>query len=175
LSRPALSILEHLITDLRELEKNCAMHQFQYTVKTQASPAQAWEVYSNWNLWPKFANIYGNIVWSEGRPWEVGSRMEIEIVRPVRSMIDHLIICCEPERELGWIDRCLGITMSQWVEFTRLPSGGTKIHTWGDLSSPNALVGIKTAKHLVEVFTETWYENYRMACDEFQDSCELAC
>ena len=122
------------------------MYAFQYTVKTMASPAQAWDVFSNSKMWPRFANIYGDIAWTEGRPWEVGSRMRIEILKPVRSTIDHLIICCDPARELGWIDRCAGVTMSQWVEFTALPSGGTKIHTWGDLSSPEMKFGVKPAK-----------------------------
>lgn len=149
------------------------MFQFQYTVRTIASPAQAWEVYSNWNLWSRFASVYGEIQWSEGRPWEVGSRMEIEVLRPVNTVVDHLIICCEPAKELGWIDRAMGLTMSQWVEFTPLPSGGTRIHTWGDVTSPETVVGVKTAKDLIVVFTETWYENYRMACDEMAESLEM--
>ena len=150
------------------------MYHFQYTIKTLAGPTQAWEIYSNWNLWPRFANIYGGIAWTEGRPWEVGSRMQIEILKPVRSTIDHLIISCEPARELGWIDRCRGLTMSQWVEFTPLASGGTKIHTWGDLSSPDARFETKTASELLASFLQTWYENYRMVCDEWQDSLTLA-
>jgi len=119
------------------------MFQFQYTVRTTASPVQAWKLYSKWNL------------------------------RPVKAIVDHLIICCEPAKELGWIDRAMGLTMSQWVEFTPLPSGGTRVHTWGDLSSPEAQVGIKAAKELITVFTETWYENYRMACDELRGSLEM--
>ncbi len=106
----------------------------------------------------------------QGRPWEVGSRMQIEIHKPVPAVIDHLIICCEPERELGWIDRGLGLTMSQWVKFTRLPSGGTEVHTWGDLTSPEAIVGVKTSAELLDVFTRTWYENYRMVCDSIANS-----
>jgi len=149
------------------------MYSFQYTVKTQARPEQAWEVYSDWRLWPRFANIYGPIVWSEGRPWEVGSRMRIEILKPIRDVVDHLIVDCEPAKRLGWIDRCLGIAIRQWAEFTPLHNGGTLIHTWGDLSAPDAIVGVKPAKELIGIFTETWYENYRMACDERHDSLEL--
>jgi hypothetical protein len=145
------------------------LHHFHYTVKTKASPAVAWEVYSNWRLWRKFANIYGQIEWTEGKPWQVGSRMEIELTRPVRTTVDHLIICCEPARELGWIDRALGITMDQWVEFDEYPTGGTRIHTWGELNPAGHKVAGRTAEELLNVFTETWYENYRVACDELAD------
>jgi hypothetical protein len=150
--------------------KEIVMHHFHYTVRTKATPALAWVVYSNWNLWPKFASIYGELAWSEGNPWEVGSRMTIEILRPVQAVVDHLIICCEPARELGWIDRALGLTMSQWVEFEGQPSGGTRVHTWGELSSSDLKVGGCTPAELLAVFTETWYENYRIACDELADT-----
>jgi hypothetical protein len=141
------------------------MFHFHYTVRTKASPALAWDIYSNWNDWWKFANIYGEMNWTEGKPWQVGSRMKIEILRPVQTVVDHLIICCEPARELGWIDRALGMTMSQWVEFEQRSSGGTRVHTWGELTSSDFKAGGCTAEELVSVFTETWYENYRIACD----------
>lgn len=142
------------------------MHHFHYTVRTHASPALAWDVYSNWSLWHKFASVYGEMNWSEGKPWQVGSRMQIGIVRPFETVIDRLIICCEPARELGWIARCLRMTMNQWVEFEALSSGGTRVHTWGELSSSDLKAGGCTAAELYAVFTETWYENYRLACDE---------
>jgi hypothetical protein len=142
------------------------MHHFHYTVKTHATPALAWDVFSNWNLWHKFASVYGEMNWSEGKPWQVGSRMQIGIVRPFETVIDRLIICCEPARELGWIARCLRMTMSQWVEFEPLSSGGTRVHTRGELSSSDLKAGGCTAAELYAVFTETWYENYRLACDE---------
>ncbi len=149
------------------------MHHFHYTVKTHATPALAWDVFSNWNLWRKFASVYGEMNWSEGKPWEVGSRMQIEILRPVKTVIDHLLICCVPGRELGFIARCLGMTMSQWVEFDALSSGGTQVHTWGELASSDLKIGGCTVPELHSVFTETWYENYRLACDELADD-ELA-
>jgi len=142
------------------------MHHFEYTVTTKASPALAWDVYMRWETWPTFANIYGDLRWRQGRPWEVGSRMDIEILRPVKTVIDHMIICCEPPQELGWIDRALGVIMGQWVKFEPTPAGGTRVRTWGEISPSGVAFGGKTVERLVAVFTETWYENFRMLCDE---------
>jgi hypothetical protein len=142
------------------------MHRFNYKVKTKASPATAWQVYSNWNLWRNFANIYGDVNWSEGKPWEVGSKMEIEILQPEKAIVNRLIICCEPARELGWIDRALGMTLGQWVEFESHPLGGTLVHTWGELTPSGLTYAGRTAEQLLAEFTETWHENYRRACDE---------
>ncbi len=142
------------------------MYHFHYTVRTQVSPAIAWEVFSNWNLWRNFASIYGELNWVQGRPWDVGSRMEIEILRPGKAVVDRLIICCEPARELGWIDRALDMTLSQWVEFEAHPLGGTSVHTWGELAPSGLKFGGRTAEQLFAEYTEAWYENYRAACDD---------
>jgi hypothetical protein len=142
------------------------MHRFNYTVRTKASPAAAWQLYSNWNLWRNFADIYGAVNWTQGKPWEVGSKMEIEIVRPAKATVSRLIISCDPIRELGWIDRGFGMTLGQWVEFDTRAGGGTSVHTWGELVPAGMKFGGRTAEMLLAEFTETWHENYRRACDE---------
>jgi hypothetical protein len=142
------------------------MYRFQYSVTTKACPRRAWAVFSDWTKWNSFANIYGEVKWLEGEPWNVGSRMEIEVLRPVEVVIDHLIICCEPGREIGWIDRALGITIAQWVEFEKQGADRTRINTWGEISPSGAKVGGRTVEQLVSTFIETWYENFRLACDE---------
>ncbi|HYL69073.1 MAG TPA: hypothetical protein VEX69_07900 [Candidatus Limnocylindria bacterium] len=142
------------------------MFRFQYSITTKASARGAWEVFADWTKWNLFANIYGDVKWLEGKPWKLGSRMEIEVLRPVEVVIDHQIICCEPAREVGWIDRALGITIAQWVEFEELGAERTRINTWGELSPSEAKVGGRSVEQLVSSFVETWYENYRLACDQ---------
>ncbi|MGA8142972.1 MAG: hypothetical protein WB987_03670 [Candidatus Acidiferrales bacterium] len=104
-------------------------HLFQYTVITKASPAVAWKVFSDWTRWPAFANVYGSLRWHEGKPWEVGSRLFIELLRPVVTVIDHVIITCAPEQKIGWIDNALGVTIIQWVEFEQQANERTVVHT----------------------------------------------
>ena len=77
------------------------MHRFEYVVSTKATPALTWEVYTNWKMWHTFANIYGRMHWQHGEPWSIGSRMEIEILKPIKVVVDHLIVNCRPGRELG--------------------------------------------------------------------------
>ena|SRR5271155_1940820 len=142
------------------------MYRFQYSVVTKATPSRAWEVFSNWEKWNDFANIYGDVKWREGEPWRIGSRMDIEVVRPVQTVVDHLIICCEPGREVGWIDRAMGITIGQWVEFEVLGTRSTRVETWGEVTPSHARVAGRTVEQLVASFIQTWYENFRLACDQ---------
>jgi len=146
------------------------MFRFQYQVVTKASAQDAWDIFSDWSKWKNFANIYGGLQWTEGAPWRIGSRMEIEVLRPVEVVIDHLIICCEPAREVGWVDRALGITIGQWVEFEKQGELETRITTWGEIAPSGATVGGRKVEQLVSSFIETWYENFRQACDQTASS-----
>jgi hypothetical protein len=141
-------------------------HLFQYTVITKASPAVAWKVFSDWTRWPDFADIYGKMHWHEGKPWEVGSRMTIEVARPVAAVIDHVIITSIPGKRIGWIDNSSRVTIIQWVEFEEQPNERTVVHTWGELAGAKLEVAGRTVEQLFHSFTETWYENFRAACDE---------
>jgi hypothetical protein len=141
-------------------------HLFQYTVITKASPVVAWRIFSDWNRWPTFANVYGSLRWHEGKPWEVGSRLFIQLLRPVTTIIDHVIITCAPAKKIGWIDNALGVTIIQWVEFERQAADRTVVHTWGEIAGAKLEVAGRTVEQLVNSFTETWYENFRAACDE---------
>jgi hypothetical protein len=146
------------------------MYSFEYSVVAKTSSRHAWEIFANWEKWPSFANIYGDIRWCEGEPWRIGSRMKIELVHPVKTVVDHLIICSEPAREIGWIDRAMGITMGQWVKFEAQGSGSTRVKTWGEVTRSEALVGGRPVKELVASFIRTWYENFRLACEQAPES-----
>ena len=109
------------------------MNRFEYCVTTKASPERAWEIFSDWHRWNHFADVYGQLIWREGRPWEPGSRLQIELLRPVNAMIEHVITTCVPAKKVGWIDHALGVAIGQWVTFEHRPSEGTRVHTWGDI------------------------------------------
>jgi hypothetical protein len=117
------------------------MFRFQHSVVTKASPELAWEIFSNLHRWNNFANIYGRLEWREGAPWQPGSRLDIEILRPVHTVIEHVITSCVPAKRLGWIDHAMGVAMAQWVNFEPHKSGGTRIHTWGDLVHSGVSIG----------------------------------
>ena len=141
------------------------MFRFQYSVVTKAEPGATWEVFSDPSRWNSFANVYGDISWREGQPWQAGSRMEIEIFKPLHTVIDHVITSCVPAKRVGWIDHAMGAAMAQWVTFDPDPAGGTRIHTWGDLIHAGRPIGGQHPEDLIVGFTKVWYENFRSYCD----------
>ena len=146
------------------------MSHFQYSVTTKADRSLAWEVYSDWHRWNQFANIYGDVEWRGGSPWEPGSRMEIKILHPVNAVVNHVITDCVPGRKLSWIDHALGIVMCQHVTFEEHVSSQTRVHTWGEIFHSGVRITGLSIEQLVASFTETWYENFRLACDQLAET-----
>jgi hypothetical protein len=146
------------------------MHRFKYSITTKAWRPLAWEIYTNCKLWNTFANIYGDLHWQGGKPWDVGSCLHIEIQKPISTVVEHEITELEPRRKIAWIDRSRGITLRQCVEFEDLPNGETRVHTWGEFSRSKSLIAGRTVAGLITSFTETWYENFRSLCDQFAEA-----
>jgi hypothetical protein len=141
------------------------MNRFEYSVNTKASAEQAWEIFTDWHGWNNFADVYGELRWREGQPWRPGSRLQIELLRPVNAVVEHVITTCVPAKKVGWIDHALGVAIGQWVTFEHRPGKDTRIHTWGDIVHAGVTIGGRTVEQLVSSFVHTWYDNFRLACD----------
>ncbi len=143
---------------------------FRFEVSTRANRAQCWEIFTDWKRYNEFVNGYGEMIWT-GIPWAVGSRLQIELLRPVSVKINHVITGCDPGRKIGWLDHGLGITIEQWVLFEEEYEGGTKIITSGEFVGAESMMVIKgmLIEKLVKYFLETWYVNFANACDRAAD------
>ncbi len=105
------------------------------------------------------------MAWREGRPWEAGSRLDIEVLEPVKTVVSHVITNCQPAHKVGWIDHSLGVVLAQWVSFEEHPRKGTRVHTWGDVVHAGVTIAGQSVEQVITSFTEKWYENFRTVCD----------
>ncbi len=139
------------------------MLRVEYSTLTRADRELAWEVFSDWRLWPRFSDIYQNLRWV-GTPWEVGSRLRIDITEPLPATVDHVIIACCPGESVGWIDHVFGNSMEQWVLFETTPHG-TEIHTWADVTGCMPVIAGRKAGDLLREFFRGWYTRFAAECD----------
>ena len=63
------------------------MHFVSYSVETKADQELVWQVFSEWEHWHKYSDWLGKISWVSGKPWEAGSHMEVEMIRPVAGKV----------------------------------------------------------------------------------------
>jgi len=62
------------------------------------------------------------------------------------------------------------VVLAQWVSFEERPGRGTRVHTWGDIVHSGVKIAGRTAEQVITSFTETWYENFRSACDRLAET-----
>ena len=141
------------------------IERFEYSVATAATPQLAWEVFSDWTLWPQFSDHYDTIRWTKGEPWQEGSRLSITSRLPIPVTLDHVIICCVPGEKVAWIDHALGTSLEQWVFFEAQPEGGTLVRTWAEFTGLMPLIAGQTIKEVLTNFTRTWYTRYAETCN----------
>ncbi|HYM74601.1 MAG TPA: hypothetical protein VE377_01375 [Candidatus Dormibacteraeota bacterium] len=139
--------------------------RFEYSIITRATPDLAWKVFSNLELWPQFSELYQQIRWSKGEPWQEGSRLSIRTANPIAVTLDHVITKCVPGEEVAWIDHAVGTTMEQWVFFKTLRGGGTRVNTWAEFTGLTAFIAGRKIKDVLLEFTRTWYDRYAQECD----------
>jgi hypothetical protein len=145
--------------------KPAQLLRVEYTVVTRADRTLAWEIFSDWRQWYRFSDIYGDIRWIEGKPWTPGSRLQIELLHPVRAMLDHVITACSPGNFVAWIDHAHANTMEQWVHFKTLTNGATEIRTWAELLGPTQSIEGSDVREIVTNFIRSWYSNFSEECD----------
>jgi len=141
------------------------LNYISYAVETRANPDMAWDVFADWKNWRKFSDHYGELEWTQGEPWQKGSRLRIEMRHPVHFHVDHVVTVCVPGKRVAWIDHALGTTLEQWVYFEPLNAGGTRVRTWAEFTGIAHLVAGQPVRKLLSQFTQIWYERYSLECD----------
>lgn len=146
----------------------------EYAAVTRADKNVAWKLFSDFRRWRRFSDFYGEIRWVSGAPWSVGSRLRINLVRPVRTTVHHVIIACSPGERVGWIDHALHNTMEQWVVFEPLAEGGTLVQTWAEVVGPAVTVGGRPLRKLLKSFIELWYSRFCRECNHLWAKEQMA-
>lgn len=71
--------------------------------------------------------IYEEAVWTEGPPWQVGSRVRYTITQPVPTTVAAVVTAISAPRSVHLLNHALGVTAEQHVSFGPDLHGGTRI------------------------------------------------
>jgi hypothetical protein len=98
----------------------------EYSVTAPASPEEVWLAFSDLSRLLG-RGIYSEAVWTEGPPWQVGSRLRYVVLHPVKATVSAVVSLSEPPLKVGLINHALGITAQQLVTFSRVKSDTTRV------------------------------------------------
>jgi hypothetical protein len=118
----------------------------EYSVTARATPEELWGAFSNLSRLGG-RGIYSEAVWTEGKPWQAGSRLRYVVVHPLQATVSAVVTLSEPPSKIALLNHSLGITAEQLVTFTRLNPGTTRVA----MSMEMEFVGESTASAPIDV------------------------
>lgn len=158
-----------LLADFCAMNIRSEIVRVDHVVFTQAACDLAWKIFSNWNNWHLFSDVYGSEIKWKGAPWSPGSRLEFDILRPFRARVDRVITVCTPPRCVAWISHVRGYTMEQWILLNPYVGGGTKVSTWIEITGAELCPESDDVRPVLKGLLDTWFANYCAECDRLAE------
>jgi len=136
-----------------------------HTAMTRADPALAWKIFVDSLRWNEFTDLYGRLTWIEGKPWAVGSRLRMELLRPARIIINRLITLSRPGEQIAWIDHSRRSTVEQWVTFAVESDGRTAVHILSQVVGAQPKVAGQSFTEFLKANVSRWFDAFCVECD----------
>jgi hypothetical protein len=92
------------------------MQSFSFQLVLACPLDKVFAIYTDTDRW-RYRNLFGDIRWVQGKPWEEGSRLRVETHTPIRSSIDQVLIKFVPREKVVYLSHVFGITCETSVTF----------------------------------------------------------
>jgi hypothetical protein len=140
------------------------MQSFDFQVVLKAPLDTVFAIYMDVDRW-RHRNLFGDIQWVKGQPWEEGSRLRIETRMPIRSTIDQVVQHFTPKESVSYLSHVFGITCETRVNFTRVSSRETAINVTMQLVGfTSRSLGFALAPAITKA-TKDFFEELRKECE----------
>jgi hypothetical protein len=103
------------------------MQSFDFQVVLNCPLETVFSMDSDVDRW-RNRNLFGDIRWVQGKPWEEGSRLRIETRIPIRRTIDQVVRHYTPNQSVSYISHVFGMTCERRVIFTPVSAHQTAIN-----------------------------------------------
>lgn len=110
--------------------------------------------------------IYEEATWTEGAPWQVGSRARYGILQPTRTTISAVVTSISPPRAVGLLNHALGVTAEQHVSFGPDLKGGTRIRMTLTLVGKSTELSEREVQHLATSLTRDALDTVVAWCEK---------
>lgn len=141
----------------------------EFSVFTRAECESAWKIYSDWEQWRKFSDIYGETIEWLGVPWEPGSRLRVEFVKPFPLRHESEIVVYIPPRCVAWVARAKEYRLEQWVLFYPYNGGGTRISAWAELFGRPSFAESMDLRQALQDILVNWFAGFCRHCNRIVD------
>jgi hypothetical protein len=150
------------LADLRSTA--VAMQSFDFQIVLNCPLDTVFSIYVDVDRW-RNRNVFGEIRWMQGKPWEEGSRLRIETLKPIRANVDQVVQHFAPKESVSYLSHVFGITCETRVIFTRVTVSQTAINVVMNLvGTPSRTLGFALAPAITKA-TRGFFEELRKECE----------
>jgi len=140
------------------------MESFDFQLVLDCPLETVFSIYVDTERW-RNRNLFGEIRWVQGRPWEEGSRLRIETRTPIRSTVDQVVQHFTPNESVSYLSHVIGITCETRVTFTRTSDRQTAVNVVMQLiGTPSRALGFALAPAITKA-TKGFFEELRKECE----------
>lgn len=109
--------------------------------------------------------MFGEIRWVQGKPWEEGSRLRIETLKPIRANVDQVVQHFALQESVSYLSHVFGVTCETRVIFTPVSADQTAINVLTNLvGTPSRTLGFGLAPAITKA-TKGFFDELRKECE----------
>ena len=140
------------------------MQSFDFQIVVNCPLDAVFSIYTDVDRW-RNRNVFGEIRWVRGKPWEEGSRLRIETLQPIRANIDQVVQHFAPKESVSYLSHVFGMTCETRVSFTPVADDRTAINVVMNLvGTPSRTLGFALAPAITKA-TKGFFEEMRKDCE----------
>ena len=140
------------------------MQSFDFQVVLNCPLEIVFAIYIDIDRW-RNRNLFGDIRWVHGKPWEEGSRLRIETRVPIRSEVDQVVQHFRANDSVSYLSHVFGMTCETRVTFTAVSAGETAIDVSMQLvGTSSRSLGFALAPAITKA-TKGFFDDLRKECE----------
>jgi hypothetical protein len=140
------------------------MESFDFQIVLNCPLETVFSIYVDTERW-RNRNLFGEIRWVQGNPWEEGSRLRIETRTPIRSTVDQVVQHFTPNESVSYLSHVIGITCETRVTFAPISDRQTAVNVVMQLvGTPSRTLGFALAPAITKA-TRGFFEELRKECE----------
>ena len=112
--------------------------------------------------------IYEEVSWVEGSPWQVGSRIRYVVTKPVHATISAVVTSYEPPRYVALLNHGMGVTAEQQVIFTGSLQGDTRVRMVMDFVGKSPDLPEDVVQQAITLYTHDALDTMAALCKKWK-------
>ena len=140
------------------------MQSFDFQIVLNCPLEIVFSIYVDTDRW-RNRNLFGDIRWVQGKPWEEGSRLRIETRVPIRTSVDQVVQHFTPNESVSYLSHVLGITCETRVIFTVVSARQTAINVVMQLVGTTSRTLGFALEPAITKATKGFFEELRRECE----------